>query len=141
MPLDSTTQSLLDTMIVRNPLGALLGFVLEDADRDVVRVRLPYRDAITTLGDLVHGGATGALVDAAATAAAWSGADLQANPRGTTIGYAVNFLEGARGQDITATARVIRRGGSICVIEVQVQDAAGTLVAQALVTYKLSRQS
>ena len=92
---------------------------------------------MTTVGDIVHGGAISALIDTAATAAAWSGADLAANPRGTTIALSVNFIAAARGQDITAEARVIQRGRTITVCEVSVDGSDGKRVANALITYKL----
>jgi acyl-coenzyme A thioesterase PaaI-like protein len=38
-------------------------------ERNRVVVRLPFRPELTTVGDLVHGGAIGALVDVTATAA------------------------------------------------------------------------
>ncbi|MBI2962824.1 MAG: PaaI family thioesterase [Deltaproteobacteria bacterium] len=129
---------LVQEMIVRSPLGALLGMEVETLEVDHVRVRLPFRPALTTGADLVHGGATCALIDTAATAAAWSGDDLGRNPRGTTIALTVNFLAPARGQDIVAEARVIQRGRTITVCEVSVESRAGQRVASALVTYKLS---
>ena len=124
-------------VIVDSPLGRLLGFEIGSIERDCVRVRLPFREAVTTVGDIVHGGAISALIDTAATAAAWSGADLAANPRGVTIALSVNFIAAARGQGITAEARVIQRGRMITVCEVTVAGADGTRVANALVTYKL----
>src|SRR5215510_10114041 len=90
---------------------------------DRVRVRLPFRPEVTTVGDLVHGGAISALIDVAATAAFWTGADLARNPRGTTIGFSVNFLAPARGMDLVADARVVQRGRSISVGEVTVTAA------------------
>ena len=123
--------------IVRSPLGGVLGLEIEAIEADHVRVRLPFRAEVTTVGDIVHGGAISALIDTAATGAAWSAADLSANPRGTTIALAVNFLAAARGQDIVADARVIQRGRTITVCEVSVEDADGRRVASALVTYKL----
>ena len=92
---------------------------------------------MTTVGDLVHGGAISALVDVAATAAVWTAADMARNPRGTTIGFSLNFLAPARGRDLTADARVVQRGRTICVCDVQVEDAGDRAVARALVTYKL----
>jgi uncharacterized protein (TIGR00369 family) len=118
------------------PLARLLGVAVESVLPDVVVLRLPYRDAVTTMGDLVHGGAIGALIDTAATAAAWTGADLARGPRGTTIGLTINFLAGAHADDLRATARVIQRGRSIVVCDVSVAGAAHA-VARALVTYKL----
>lgn len=125
-------------VIVRSPLGNLLGMQIDSIETDRVRLRLPYRGEVSTVGDTVHGGAISALVDTAATAAAWSGADLARNPRGTTIALTVNFVAAARGEDIVADARVIQRGGTITVCDVEVTGRAGRTVARSLVTYKLS---
>lgn len=127
--------------IVGAPLAALLGMQLVSVADDVVAVRLPFRPEVTTLGDLVHGGAIAALVDVTATAAAWTGADLARSPRGTTIGFSLNFLQGAVGTDLVATARVIQRGKSVQVIEVDVGNEAGAACARATVTYKLDHKA
>jgi len=126
--------------IVASPLAALLGMELLDVDDDVVSIRLPFRSEVTTIGSLVHGGAISALVDVAATAAAWTKADLARSPRGTTIGFTVNFLQGAVATDITATARIIQRGKSVQVCDVDVRTASGDAVARAIVTYKLDHK-
>ena len=124
-------------MIVGSPLATLLGIVAETIERDRVRLRLPYRTEVTTIADTIHGGAIAALIDVAATAGVWSGADLSQSARGTTIGFSLNFLAAGRGEDLLATAQVIQRGRSICVCEVQVEGADGKAVARALVTYKI----
>lgn len=133
-------EPILRDVVVGSPLGRLLGLELVAATADRVTVRLPFRADLTTVGDLVHGGAIGALVDVAATATAWSRAELGRGPRGTTIGLTVNFLAGARARDLVATGVVLQRGQSIVVIDVAVDDGAGTAVARALVTYKLSHR-
>ena len=125
------------SLIVGSPFGALVGLRLEEVGRDLVRVRMPFRPEVTTIADVVHGGAIAALVDVAATGAAWAGAEGGPGARGTTIGFSVNFLAAGRGQDLVATARVLQRGRTICVIEVAVAAADGGAVARALVTYKL----
>ena len=132
--------SIIRGAIAGSPLAGLLGIRTETVDDDRVCLRLPFRSEVTTTGDLVHGGAIAALVDAAATAAAWSRADIGRNPRGTTIGLTLNYLAGARGEDITATATVIQRGRSVIVVEVDVRSAQGAAVSRALVTYKLDHR-
>jgi uncharacterized protein (TIGR00369 family) len=127
--------------IVGAPLAALLGMELVEVEDDLVRVRLPFRSEITTIGDLVHGGAISALVDVSATAAAWTRADLARSPRGTTIGFSLNFLQGAVATDLVATARIIQRGKSVQVCEVDVRNGAGDAVARAMVTYKLDHKA
>jgi len=130
-------EEVVQSAIASSPLGSLLGIEIVSIEADRVALRLPFRAEVTTVGDIVHGGAISALIDSAATAAAWSAADLSTNPRGTTIALTVNFIAAARGQPIVADARVLQRGKTITVCEVETRDTAGKLVATALVTYKL----
>jgi len=133
-------ESILREAIVGSPLGRLLGVELAAAAPYRVTIRLPFRPEVTTVGDLVHGGAIGALVDVTATAAAWSRAEVTRGPRGTTIGLTVNYLNAAHGRDLLATGTVVQRGQSIVVLDVRVEDDAGAPVARALVTYKLTHR-
>jgi uncharacterized protein (TIGR00369 family) len=129
---------LVERAIVSSPYGRLLGVVCDAVEEDRIAVRLPYREDVTTIGDLVHGGAIASLVDVAATGAAWATPDLPPGARGTTIGFSISYLAAGRAQDLVADARVIQRGSSICVVEVVVRNADSTAVSRATVTYKLS---
>ena len=121
-----------------SPFVAHLGIRLEDLEPDRARLAMPFTDALPTLGDVVHGGAISSLIDTAAAAAAWSGAEVPERPRASTVGITVDFLAPARGQGVTADARVVRRGGrGLCFCEVSVSNEDGTEVALALVTYQL----
>jgi uncharacterized protein (TIGR00369 family) len=131
-------RSLVEGFIVGSPYARLLGVVTEAIEVDRVRFRLPYREHLTTIGDMVHGGAIAGLVDVAATAACWASPTVDASTRGTTIGFTVNYLNAGRGQDLIATADVIQRGKSIVIAEVAIRTADDTYVARAVVTYKLS---
>lgn len=127
----------IDGGIVRSGFGGLLGTQLEQAYVDRVVVALPFREDLTTVGPLVHGGAIAGLIDVAATAAFWASHEVSDSSRGTTINFTVNYLRGAVGSDLSAHASVRRRGGSISVGDVSVRDASGDEVASAVVTYKL----
>lgn len=129
---------LVERAIVSSPYGRLLGVACDAVEEDRIAVRLPYRDDVTTIGDLVHGGAIAGLVDIAATGACWASAAVKPGSRGTTIGFTIHYLAPARAQDLVADARVIQRGSSICVVEVDVRNADSTTVSRATVTYKLS---
>ena len=131
-------RSVVEGFIVGSPYGKLLGIVSEAIEADRVRLRLPYRDAVTTIGDMVHGGAIASLVDVAATAACWASPAVDPASRGTTIGFSINYLNAGRGQALIATAEVIQRGKAIVVCQVSVRDGAGVEAARATVTYKLS---
>jgi uncharacterized protein (TIGR00369 family) len=114
-----------------------LGMRVLSMEKDVARILLPYREELTTLADVVHGGAISSLIDTAAAAAAWSGAEGVETLRGTTVSLTVQFLAAARSSDLTAEARVIRRGKNLCFCEIDVTDPAGSLAAKGVVTYKL----
>jgi uncharacterized protein (TIGR00369 family) len=121
-----------------SPFVAHLGIRVDDMEPDHAVLSMPFSDSLPTMGDVVHGGAISSLIDTAAAAAAWSGAEVPQRPRASTVGLTVNFLRPARGQGARADARVIRRGGSgLCVCEVKVTAQDGIEVATALVTYQL----
>ncbi len=132
-------EPLVRDLIVGNAFGKMLGMSVEALKPERVAIRLSFRPEITTYGDVVHGGAIASLVDVAATAAVWQGADPDKASRGATVGFTVNYLKPGRGKDLLADARVINRGKSICAVEVKVRGAGEgeALVASALVTYKI----
>jgi uncharacterized protein (TIGR00369 family) len=120
-----------------SPFNKHLGLKLVRLEPDRVDVVMPFAPALPTLADVVHGGAISALADTAATMVSWAGVDAPSDRGGATVALTVEFLAAARGRDLTAVARVLRRGRSICFSEVDVTEPDGALVAKALVTYKL----
>jgi uncharacterized protein (TIGR00369 family) len=136
--LEDQVVRVIEAGIVAGPFAQLVGLRSEAIEEDHVRLRLPFRTELTTVGKMVHGGAIAALVDVAATAAAWAwpGASLEA--RGSTVGFSLSFLAPGLGCDLVADASIVQRGRSLCVCEVSVADDAGGAIAKALVTYRLS---
>jgi acyl-coenzyme A thioesterase PaaI-like protein len=50
----------------------------------------------------------------------------------------VNYLAAAEGVDLTAEARIVRRGRSVVFVEVDVSSPDRELVARGTLVYKLS---
>ena len=119
-----------------SPFAAALGLEIKSLDPDRAVLSMPFDEKLATIGDVVHGGAISTLVDTAAMAAAWCTDAIPETLRGTTVSLNVSFVAAARAADLTATASVVRRGGTLCHCEVEVTDAAN-VVAKGLVTYKL----
>ena len=115
-----------------------LGIEVCTVATDHVVLAMPYREYLGT--DRVHGGAISSLVDLAGTCACWSHPDLSQDHLGATVGFSINFLSLVKRSDLTATANVRRRGGSICVAEVSVSDGEQE-IAMAQLTYKLNLPS
>lgn len=120
--------------------GELLGARLVHLEEGLCRIRLPWREDLSRGDNLVHGGVTAALVDKAGTAAAWSYLDIGAGARGATASLTVNYLSGADRCDLVAEARVVRRGRSLTIVEVEVFSDAGALIAKGPITYRLSNR-
>jgi uncharacterized protein (TIGR00369 family) len=123
--------------IPASPLVALLGITLGSLGNGEATLLLPYRSELTTIGETVHGGAIAALADTAVMAACWSGAPPPENLRGSTVDLTIHYLAPALASELSATARVLRRGRRICHAEVSVTDASGALVAHGVGTYQL----
>ena len=112
-----------------------LGIEVVSIEIDHVVLRLPYREFLGL--ERVNGGAIAALIDLAGTCACWSHPLVTPSARGATVGFSINFLRLVVGSALTATARVRRRGGMLCVAEIGVSDVDGEDIACATLTYKL----
>jgi uncharacterized protein (TIGR00369 family) len=124
--------------VAHSPFAQLVGLRLAQIGPDHVELVMPYDPKLATVGDVVHGGAIGTLIDVAATGAAWSAAPFDGDqPRAATIGYTVDLLRPATASDLHAIARVTRRGRLICHCEVDVTDDRERLVAKGLVLYRI----
>ncbi len=131
---------LIAEFLKHSPFVAHLGMELREIEDDRAVLALPFREEVTTIGDVVHGGAVSALLDTTAMAASWSAIEFDGEPpRGTTVGLSIDFLAAARAQALLAEATVLRRGANLCFCDVKVRGADDdALAATGLVTYKLS---
>lgn len=140
--MDDTTRQdagaeLMRGFVPASPFVAHAGIELVDIADGRAELRLPFRDEVTTMGTVVHGGAVATLVDTAAMAAAWAGAEIPDDLRGATVALTVTYLAPADGEDVTAVAVVLRRGRRLTTVRVDATTAGGTPVAAGLVTYQI----
>lgn len=132
----STRAEVVQAFIPSSPLVGHLGIRLVELGDDRAELVLPFRAHLTTIGDVVHGGAIATLVDTAAMAAAWADEAEAGEAAGSTVSMSVDYVAAARGEDVTVRATVIRRGRRLCFCEVEVTGAAAGIVAKGLVTYR-----
>jgi len=116
------------------PFYALLGLEIVLAEEGTCLVRLPFRESLTNSRGEVHGGAIATLLDAALSGAARSTAPPGATTM--TVAMPVHYIATGRG-DLVGHGRVVRVGRSIVSAEARIEDASGTLVAQALGTLRV----
>ena len=114
--------------LAAGPFHEFLGMELagSDPERGEVTIRLPFRRSFGRLpdGDQIHGGVLSALIDIAGDFALI----LVLGHGVPTINLRVDYLRPAAG-DLTATARVVRAGRTVGVVDIELKDAAGRLIA------------
>jgi uncharacterized protein (TIGR00369 family) len=129
-------REIIEQFIPNSPHAAALGIRVVSLGTDEAVLELPFKPELATIGEVVHGGAIGALIDTAAMAAAWSTDEVPENPAGSTVSLSLNFASAASGVDLRATAKVAKRGGRLSFCEVGVTDPEGTVVAHGIATYR-----
>ncbi len=118
------------------PYHASLGLQVEQLTAERVVLRVPYRDDNANPGRMLHGGAIASTIDAAAALAAWAALDTADGFENATLDLSVNYLSAAIGEDIVATAEVLRRGKELVYSAVDVRTDAGKRIAIGLSTYR-----
>lgn len=118
----------LKASIRKPPFHAWLGVELTDgnAEAGTVSLRLPFKSDFRRSTDSaqIHGGVIAAFADIAGDYA------LAVSLGGgvPTIDLRVDYLRPAEG-DLLATARTVKRGRTIGVVDIEITDAAGRAIA------------
>lgn len=111
------------TLIEANAFANLTGVVATDLQPDYAEAIVDITPDVLNSFVSVHGGAFFTLADVCAGMAA------RTDGRGyVTQQASVQFLRGAKEGRITARARVLNRGGTVCLVEVRITDEAGKLL-------------
>jgi 1,4-dihydroxy-2-naphthoyl-CoA hydrolase len=115
------------------PFSERLGVEVLEHGRDVVRSRLAWDESLCTLGGVMHGGVLMALADS--TGAVCAFLNLPEGKQGTTtVESTTNFLRAVRSGYALATARPLHAGRSFIVVETEIRDDTGKLVAKVTQT-------
>jgi 1,4-dihydroxy-2-naphthoyl-CoA hydrolase len=115
------------------PFSTTLGIRLSEASRDAVRLQLDWRRELCTAGGVLHGGALMSLADTAGAVCTYL--NLPSDRAGTTtIESKTNLLAAVRTGTVTATATPVHVGSSLIVVETELLDDDGRLVAKTMQT-------
>jgi acyl-CoA thioesterase len=125
-------------MSTEAPYLTSLGIRVEDVTAERARLRVPYADANSNPGRALHGGVYASAIDVAGTLAARAGVETAAAPEARTLDLSVCYLAAAIGEDVTAEARVLRRGKELAYVAVDVRNDAGKALATGLVTHRMA---
>src|SRR5437879_5907575 len=108
------------------------------SDRSEVRARLDWDESLCTSGGVLHGGALMALADSTGGACAFL--NLPEGATGTTtIESKTNFFRAVRDGYVEAVSRPLHKGRTVVVVETELRDGNGKLVAKVTQTQAVLR--
>jgi len=111
-------------------LGVQLDAVATSADETTARISLPFREENSNPGQALHGGCAASLAALGGQCVARAAMGEASGPW-HTASVQVNYLAAAIGEDVTAQARLLRRGKDMCFVETEVVTAGGKAIAHA----------
>lgn len=118
-------------------IAATLGLEPHTADGASISLRMPLTDAIAQANGMFSAAALFGAADIAGTFLAMQ-AYAEAGQFPLAVQSNQNFLSNSKAPYAIATARVLRGGGKVAVVEASVDDAAGKKLMHATFTYVLS---
>lgn len=110
------------------PFAAATGIALDAAAPDEVRGRLAWAPERCTAGGLMHGGALMTLADSVGAVCAFL--NLPDGAATSTVSSTTSLVRGVRSGSAHAIARPVHVGRSFILVNVEVTDDEGRLVAQ-----------
>ena len=120
-----------------NPFLDHIGVLLEERKPGYARYRIPVVEEVRGgVAGSLHGGAVCTLVDIAAIGAVATMLRPDERMAGTAE-INVSFLRPAIGETVYAEARLLKKGRTLAVCDVDVTNDAGKLVAKGRVNYAL----
>jgi uncharacterized protein (TIGR00369 family) len=114
------------------PLAGLLGIEVDAAAKDEVRGRMKWRQDLCTSVEVMHGGAIMAFADT--LGALCASLNLPPGAFTTTIESKTNFFRAVRSGEVHGTTKPLHAGRTTIVVQTDLRDDAGKLVAQTTQT-------
>jgi len=120
----------------------LLNLRIEEVKHGYARLSMNVEEKHLQFLGTVHGGAISSLAD---SAAAWATIGSVFSSMGVkvvplTVEMKINYLAPVKSGRLIAEAKIVHKGFTISVSDVEVKDNKGRLVAKSIVTYYLRKK-
>lgn len=117
------------------PFHQYLGLTLVEHGEGYGRIKLSKNEHTPAgIGGSVHGGVLASMVDIAMLVAVFANLRDGEVPAGTAD-LGITYMRQAQGDEIFATANILKRGRQLCSVEVDISDSDGQLCAKGRVLY------
>jgi uncharacterized protein (TIGR00369 family) len=120
------------TLAKDTPFYHHVGIEILETDQGFAKLGLTFKECLTHPFGFLHGGVIASLADSAGINSVFT--VLRDDEKALTLEMKINFLSPVKDTDIYAEAKVIHKGRTIAVSDVEVKKKDGQLVAKAVVT-------
>lgn len=129
------SQTAIQELLDNSPFISFMGLTVEsmDTEKDLIVLRMPMRPEFERRAGTGqwHGGAIASLIDTAGDYAVV----MKTGAGVPTVNFRTDYLRPASNTELVATAWIRRAGRSIAVVDIDVHDDNGKLVAVGRGTY------
>jgi uncharacterized protein (TIGR00369 family) len=131
-PLLPELETIIRARLAANPFIRFVGIQVPQLGRGYARFVLPFKPELTNSIGLLQGGMIAALADESVAFALYS--LVKSDETINTLEMKINFLGAVKEGEVTAEARISKRGRTISLGEAEVRQGE-RLVAKAMCTY------
>ena len=117
------------------PYFRLLGMEVVEMAEGYARLIVPLEEKLNSYLGAPHGGVLSSLADSAVAMALRT--IIEPTEKPITVEMNINYLGLVQGDQVIAEARIISRGRTIAVGDVDITDKSGHLVAKSRATYMI----
>ncbi len=115
------------------PYFQLLGMEVVELAEGYARMIVPVNDSMNSALGTLHGGVLSSLSDSAVAMALFT--VIGPGDKPVTVELNINYLRPAGDSQLTATARIVSRGRTIAVGDVDITDDLDRLIAKSRATF------
>jgi acyl-CoA thioesterase len=119
------------------PLPSLLGFRIEEAATDYVKMAVDFRPELTQPAGIMHGGVHAALVDTAVAQAIVT--TIKPEFQMVTIHLDTKYFKPLARGTLYAEGRIVRKGKRVVHGEVTLRDSSGETVGSGWCVYAITK--
>ena len=131
-------ESILNWMKTNNPFWSLLGMELTEIKKGWAKIRLPFSEKLANGIGVAHGGAIFSPADSAVGMALLG--MLRKDENISTLEMKINYLRPFTAGELIAEAKIVHRGTTTAIGDVEVKDGKGNLIAKGLATYAIFKK-
>lgn len=115
----------LEKQLLQAKFHQFLGLELLEVTEEHLKLKLPLNELFVTEGDYIHGGILATIIDIAG----YFEVQKQFPQPAPTVHLTIDYLRAAKREDLYVTAKTIKLGRSVSVVDVTVTNEVNKMIA------------